>query len=155
MTVPQELDGLARWSDWMPFADAIDAAPRLPGVYMARSGSSGPIVYVGMAGERAGGSRPQGLRGRLMVYLSGKGLASGLGEAILDRALADPEWLRDRLDEVEAGNPMRAKLWGRAAIQRSDLHIRWATTANRDTARHLEVRCIGVLGGQELWNRLR
>jgi hypothetical protein len=38
-----------------------------------------------MAGERRG----QGIRGRLNVYGSGKALASGLGEAVMDRALAD------------------------------------------------------------------
>jgi hypothetical protein len=61
-----------------------------PGVYMARE-PGGSIVYVGRAAERAGGGKPKGLRGRLSVYVSGKGLASGLGEAVLDRALADAD----------------------------------------------------------------
>lgn len=84
-------------------------APLVPGVYMAREGTAGPIVYVGMAGERAGRTgtgTPKGLRGRLGVYASGKGLASGLGEAVMDRALADPGWLRERLTEVESGEPL-------------------------------------------------
>lgn len=93
MTPDSWLDSLAHWSPWMPLSDALSEAPRVPGVYLAREGKAGPVVYVGMAGERAGGKRPQGLRGRLAVYLTGKGLASGLGEAIFDRALADPAWV--------------------------------------------------------------
>lgn len=136
-------------------AEALSSAPRLPGVYLAREGVVGPVVYVGMAGERAGGKRPEGLRGRLSVYLTGKGLASGLGEAILDRALADPAWLRERLAEVEAGEPMRAKAWGQAALARADLHIRWAVTEDKASALDLERRCLDALAGDALWNRLR
>lgn len=73
----------------------VHGASRRPG---------GDIIYVGMAGERRG----QGVRGRLAIYGTGKGLASGLGEAVLDRALADPDWLQQRLDEVHAGQPRRA-----------------------------------------------
>jgi hypothetical protein len=104
------------WSEWVPFATALAVAPRQPGVYMAREGSSGGAVYIGMAGERRG----QGIRGRLAIYASGKGLASGLGEAVLDRALADPEWLRSRLNELETSGPRRAKHWGIEAFARGD-----------------------------------
>ena len=82
----EALDELANWSPWVPFAEALDVAPREPGVYVVREGRAGPIVYVGMAGERRG----SGLRGRLRVYASGKALTSGLGEAVADRAFADP-----------------------------------------------------------------
>ena len=58
-------------------------------MYLAREGLDGPIVYVGMAGERRG----KGIRGRLNVYGSGKALVSGLGEAVMDRALADVDWV--------------------------------------------------------------
>lgn len=149
------LEGLADWSPWMPLSEALATAPRVPGVYLAREGEAGPIVYVGMAGERAGGKRPQGLRGRLSVYLTGKGLASGLGEAIFDRALADPAWLGERLAEVEAGQPMRAKAWGRSAIARADLHIRWSVTPDKPSALALEWACLDALAGDPLWNRLR
>lgn len=151
----QGLDSLADWSPWMPLSDALTVAPRVPGVYLAREGEAGPVVYVGMAGERAGGKRPQGLRGRLAVYLTGKGLISGLGEAIFDRALADPVWLRTRIAEVEAGQPMRAKAWGRAALVRSDLHIRWAATPDKTSALALERTCLDALASDPLWNRLR
>jgi hypothetical protein len=120
-------------------------------VYVAREGTDGPVIYVGMAGERRGA----GLRGRLGVYRSGKALASGLGEAVFDRALADPTWLAERLDEVSAGRPSRAKAWGQAAFVRADLHVRWAVTTDRREAIALERRCLDALAGHDLWNRLR
>lgn len=150
------LEGLAdNWSDWVSFTEALAIAPRLPGVYVARQGVHSTIVYVGMAGERNGGGRPQGIRGRLAVYTTGKGLASGLGEAAFDRALADPEWLTARLAEVKAGRPMRAKAWGRAALDRADLYLRWSVTADKASARVLENGCLGLLGDIPLWNRAR
>jgi hypothetical protein len=145
------LDRLADWSEWVPFSDAMDQAPKLPGVYMAREGASGPIVYVGMAGERAGSGRPQGIRGRLRVYGSGKALTSGLGEAVADRAFADPGWLSDRLDEARRGEAMRAIEWGRATFARADLHVCWAITSTRAEAKMLESRVASTLS--ELWNR--
>jgi len=147
------VEKLADWSPWVPFEDALAAASLLPGVYMAREGSDGPVVYVGMAGERPGGGRPKGLRGRLGVYVTGKGLVSGLGEAVMDRALADAGWLRQRLAEVEAGSPMRAKEWGRSAFARAGLQLRWAVTADRATAVALERRIQAVLARSGLWNR--
>ncbi|GLX50853.1 hypothetical protein Shyhy01_38030 [Streptomyces hygroscopicus subsp. hygroscopicus] len=78
--------------------------PQMPGVYLAKRGAAGPLVYVGMAGERQG----EGLRGRLRRYTSGKALASGLGEAVFDRALVDPQWRRERLAEAETGRSRRA-----------------------------------------------
>lgn len=115
------LAGLAEWSPWVPFRDALRSAPRLPGVYLAREGHAGPVVYVGMAGERAGSGKPQGLRGRLRVYASGKALTSGLGEAVADRAFADPYWLSERVDEARRGEPLRARDWGRATFERANL----------------------------------
>ena len=85
-----EVDALADWSEWMTFDVARHGAPREPGVYLLREPLSQTIRYAGMAGERAGGGRPQGLRGRLAGYGAGSGAVSGFGEAALDRALADP-----------------------------------------------------------------
>jgi hypothetical protein len=137
------------WSEWRPFGEAIADAPRVPGVYMFRQVASPSVVYVGSAGERRG----DGLRGRLRVYASGKGLASGLGEAVFDRALADPEWVRARLREIEAGTPRRAKEWGRLAIEWAGFEVRWATTADKKSAEALEDRVIAQHEG--LWNRRR
>lgn len=108
----QVVGNLAAWTDWVPLLSADP--PLSPGVYLARQGATGPLVYVGVgAGERKAG----GLRGRLRRYTSGKALASGLGEAVFDRALADPQWLRERVAEVECGRAMRATGWGKAVVQ--------------------------------------
>jgi hypothetical protein len=143
------VDELAEWSPWMPFSEARSAAPRQPGVYLAREGLDGPIVYVGMAGERRG----QGIRGRLNVYGSGKAVVSGLGEAVMDRALADVHWLRERLADVEQGRPLRAKAWGQAAFARAKLHVCWAITGDRRSAFELERAVLLALDGGDLWNR--
>lgn len=149
---------LADWTPWVAFADALQIAPTEPGVYIAREGRTRQIVYVGMAGERRGRSetgKPKGLRGRLSVYASGKALASGLGEAVFDRALADAAWLRERLAEVDAGQSSRAKAWGRMAFERARLEVRWSTTLDRPSARALEIAVLAALADTELWNRAR
>jgi hypothetical protein len=153
-----EVERLANWSPWVTLAEATATAPRLPGVYMARLGQDGPVIYVGMAGERSGrdGQRlPKGLQGRLTVYSSGKGAVSGLGEAAFDRALADATWVRRRLEELEAGHASRAKLWARKAIEWADLQMRWAVTSDKASARQLELAILAALRTSELWNRAR
>ncbi|MEU8112741.1 hypothetical protein [Micromonospora sp. NPDC048947] len=142
---------LAAWSPWTPFELAIQQAPRLPGVYLARQTATGPLAYVEMAGERRG----KGIQGRLTVYHRGKAAVSGLGEAALDRALADVEWLRERVAEVEAGHPRRATAWAQEAIHHADLHISWVSTPDRDTAVTLERRTLAALASASLWNRSR
>jgi hypothetical protein len=62
-------------------------------------------------------------KGRLAVYSRGKAAVSGLGEAALDRALADADWLRQRLGEVECGEPRRAAVWAQLVIEFADLHV--------------------------------
>jgi hypothetical protein len=109
-----------------------------------------PVVYVGKAGERSG----QGLRGRLRRYTSGKALASGLGEAVFDRALADAVWLRERLVEVESGRPLRATDWGKAALAWADLHVCWAVTESGEAAAALEKKVL-ALETVNWWNRDR
>lgn len=145
-------DDQVEWSQWVRFSEALATAPRLPGVYRARAGRDGPVVYIGMAGERAGGRRPQGLRGRLAVYASGKALASGLGEAVFDRALADADWVQSRLDDLIAGHPARAKQWGVAAFGRADLHVSWTVTPDRVAAKLLEDATIAAYRSS-LWNK--
>ena len=147
-------DAMAQWSEWVPF-DQVATAPRQPGVYMARLGADGLVVYVGSAGERAGSGTPKGIQGRLGVYASGKGMVSGLGEAASDRALADPDWLRERLAEVEAGKPMRAVEWGRAAMARPGFYIRWTVTGDKKSALALEGQVERLFPEGQLWNRGR
>ena len=142
---------LAVWSPWLPFDDAVISAPRLPGVYLARQGAYGGLVYVGMAGERRG----QGLRGRLTVYRRGKAAVSGLGEAVLDRALADPAFVQQHLDELLAGLPKRGAAWAQDALRWADLHVRWAVTADRPAAVALERAVLDASAASALWNRAR
>jgi hypothetical protein len=149
MSPPHVTDDVAVWSDWAPLIESVAAAPIAPGVYMARERHSGQVVYVGMAGERRG----RGLRGRLRVYLSGKAAVSGLGEAAMDRALADPAWLAQRLAEVRAGAPDRTRGWATLAMTRADLEIRWVICADRSAALALERRVIAAVAGAGLWNR--
>lgn len=154
MKAADALQSLADWSPWVLFTDAVDAAPREPGVYLARQAAE--IIYVGMAGprDRGGKSAPKGLRGRLAFYASGKALASGLGEAVFSRALADPSWLRARLHEVEAGQPASLRDWGRQAFELAGLEIQWATTADRQQALDLERQVIAALRDTGLlWNQ--
>lgn len=139
---------MVSWSEWCPIELATTTAPSAPGVYQVRLGETGPIVYVGMAGERNG----KGIRGRLRIYRTGKGAVSGLGEAAFNRALAEPQWIRDRLREAEAGRPLTAKEWARAALDHWDLHVCWAATADRDSALKLERSVIRAMHGQPLWN---
>jgi hypothetical protein len=147
---------LARWSDWVPFTSALETAPREPGVYLARVRTTDEVIYVGMAGlrDRGGKTAPKGIRGRLGYYASGKALTSGLGEAVLSRALADPAWVRARLVELEGGNAGTVRDWGRYAFDRADLEVCWATTADRASAVALEKEVIAALtAGGKLWNQ--
>lgn len=133
----------------MHFVEGCEAAPRTPGVYMAKDAAD--VVYVGMAAERRG----QGIRGRLTVYRRGRAAVSGLGEAAMDRALADSRWLRHRLEQVEAGKVWRTRDWASAALERADLHVRWASVATGAEARLLERLVLDALAATPLWNRAR
>jgi hypothetical protein len=146
----QEAADLAEWSSWLPFEDARRAAPREPGVYLLRE-PAGRIRYAGMAGERAGSGRPQGLYGRLSVYWSEKGAVPGFGEAALDRALADPDGVEQQLERLRTSGPKRAKEWARDAVLRLGLEVSWAVCADKDDARYLESRVVALL--RPLWNR--
>lgn len=73
----------------------------------------------------------------------------------MDRALADPVWLRERLAEAEAGQPLRAKAWGRAAFERAQLHLRWTTTPDKASAVVLERNVLAALSDADVWNRRR
>lgn len=147
-----EVAALAEWSSWVPFASALQAAPRAPGVYLLRE-AQGPIRYVGMAGERAGSGRPQGIYGRLNVYRTGKGAVSGFGEAALDRALADPVWVEAQLQQLRDDGPRRAKEWARDAVTRLGAEVSWAVRADKADALLLEKLVVALLRPYGLWNR--
>jgi hypothetical protein len=122
-------------------------------VYLLRDPDTHVIRYAGMAGERAGSGRPQGLHGRLSVYRTGKGAVSGFGEAALDRALADPSWAEAKLEHLRTTGPQRATEWARDAILRLAPEVSWATCSNGPDARHLETRVVLLRGHFGLWNR--
>lgn len=147
-----EVADLASWSDWQPFDEALPWAPRDPGVYLFREPATQRIVHVGMAGERAGGGgRPQGLYGRLSSFRSGHAAVGGFGEAALDRALADPEWLEQRLTLLRADGPRRARLWAADAIRRLAPEVSWAARPERADAKLLEDQVLLVLRPSGLW----
>jgi len=143
-----QLGGLV-WSDWVPLAAAAAQAATAPGVYVFRS--EGQIVYVGMAGERRG----LGIRGRLRVYARGRGAVSGFGEAALDRALADPDWLAERLDDLHKNGPTRTKDWAIAALARVPFDVCWSAADSAGQARAWETGVLEELEDLELWNRTR
>jgi hypothetical protein len=148
-----EVHALADWSPWLPFETARVVAPREPGVYLLREPGTAVIRCAGLAGERAGGGRPQGLRGRLAVYWTGKGAVSGFGEAALDRALADPDWIEQQLDDLRQRGPKRAKDWARDAVLRLGLEVSWTVCADRGDAAFLEDQVVSRLRSHGLWNR--
>lgn len=149
----RDVHELASWSDWAAFQTALPYAPREPGVYLLREPDTGHIRYVGMAGERAGSGRPQGLYGRLSVYRTGKGAVSGFGEAALDRALADPDWVEQQLLTLRIHGPRRAKEWARDAVARLAPEVSWAVRADASDARYLEGQVELYLRPLGLWNR--
>ena len=148
-----DVHDLAEWSDWVPFELARASAPREPGVYLLREPATGVIRYAGMAGERASSGRPQGLHGRLSVYWTGKGAVSGFGEAALDRALADPDWVTQQLHDLREHGPKRAKDWARDAVGRLGLEVSWTVSADRADAQYLENQAIALLRSHDIWNR--
>lgn len=108
-------------------------------------------MYVGRAGERSG----KGVRGRLTIYVSGRAPHSGLGNLALERALQDPDWLHDRVADVEAGKRLTVQAWSLLALERAQLDVCWSSTATPDDAVALERAVLDALTGQPLWNRLR
>lgn len=147
------VDALAAWSDWAPFEEAARRVERLPGVYSMRVGAI--IVYVGMAGERAGrsSSRPEGMHGRLSRYTSGKAAASGFGKAALDRALADVGFVRKQLTALTEGQPRRVTRWAKDAIEWHNVELRWTVCTDGPAARQLESQIVQLLRPHGLWNR--
>ncbi|MDO9377408.1 MAG: hypothetical protein Q7T56_01065 [Nocardioidaceae bacterium] len=149
-----EVDDLAEWSGWAPFDQALPEVPRDPGVYLFREPHDAVVRYVGSAGERAGGGgRPQGLYGRLRVHRTGQAPVSGLGEAALDRALGDVEWLAARLERLRTSGPERVRDWARDAIVRLAPEVSWSAQPSAADARVLEARVLQLLRPFDLWNR--
>jgi hypothetical protein len=142
-----EVADLASWSDWQPLEEALPWAPRDPGVYLFREPGTQRIVHVGMAGERAGGGRPQGLYGRLSDFRGGHSSVGGFTEAALDRALADRAWVAQQSSRA----PRRTRQWGADAVRRLAPEVSWAARPERADARLLQDQVLLVLRPHGLW----
>jgi hypothetical protein len=147
--LPVSVGELASWSAWTSFDLLPAAAPRLPGVYLAATTTE--LVYVGMAGDRRG----VGLRGRMTAYCTGKAAVSGLGRAVLDRALNDEDFFNRRLTALTVGESLDAKGWAALAMREAGLSLCWAITADRAAAVDLEKHVLAALHEQQLWNLRR
>jgi hypothetical protein len=77
---------------------------------------------------------------------------SGLGDAALDRALAEQSWLQDMVERTRVDGPLRATEWAKAALARADLELRWTITSDRSSAVIAERRLIAE-AEHRLWNR--
>jgi hypothetical protein len=151
-TTYADVDGLAEWSPWVSFAEALVGAPRVPGVYLLREPLSGVVRHVGLAGERAGSGRAQGLHGKFSVYRTGKGAVSGFGETALDRALADPDWVEQQLLALREHGPRPAREWVREAVLRLGLEVSWAVCVDRSDAVYLERQVRALVRTTGLWD---
>lgn len=69
---------------------------------------------------------------------------SGLGEAVLGRALADTNFVRARVAEAEAGEARRAKELPRFAMDWAVIEVRWTTTLSKAAAEALERQLIAA-----------
>lgn len=144
-----EVAELAEWSVWAPLAEALPEAPRSPGVFLLLERADRAVRHVGHAGERAGGGSPQGVYGGLRALVTGHGPITGFTEAALDRALADPGWVQAQVTDGSA----RARRWAGAAVRRLELDVSWSACPDRDEARWLEGRVVGLLRPHGLWAR--
>jgi hypothetical protein len=116
-----------------------------PGVYRVRHRETGHELYVGCTHRRP-------VVERLREYMAGRDL-NGLGEAVLDLALNDADWLQSRLDDVRAGKSARAVHWAQAALQRADVEVSLAFTEPGEDARELESSTIALLPHEHLRNK--
>jgi hypothetical protein len=143
------LADLAEWSAWAPLASVLPEAPRAPGVFLLLERGPQAIRHVAHAGERSGGGSPQGLYGGLRALVAGHGAITGFAEAALDRALADPDWVRAQLD----AGPARARRWAAAAVRRLEPDVAWSVCADADEARWLAGQVAERLRPHGLWAR--
>jgi hypothetical protein len=117
--------------------------PASPGSMSPANDRQDKLFYIGMAGERRG----QGIQGRMRIYMTGKAGVSGLGEAVLDRALADLAWLDRMTRRTRTEGPLRAKQWAQAALTRADLELTLTITPDRASARITEQRLAAATRG--------
>lgn len=132
------------WTEWLPIADAVRAAPREAGVYMARN-SAGSVVYIGRAGERRG----VGVAGRLRAYATGKSPDSGLIGKAADRALADSAFTHRICEHAKARRPTTLRQLAVSALHYHGIQVRSAATVE---APAVELELIRRYPSDDLWN---
>jgi hypothetical protein len=132
----------AEWSPWVPLRPPYDGVPTVPGVFMVRRSTRGPVKEVVVA--------PENLREHLAHY-SLRTATSGIRSRLLEEALADATWLRARAAEAEQGRPRTIDGWIEEALIRAYLHVCWTTVADRSAANRLRRRCRSALAGTGLW----
>jgi hypothetical protein len=142
------VDELASWTNWCPLADAVEDPPNAnkPGVYRVRHRESRNEFYVGCTHRRP-------VVHRLREYMAGRDL-NGLGEAVLDLALNDEEWLQSRLDGVRKHKRMTAVEWAQAALEHADVEVSLSFTDPGEAARELESKTIDALPQEHLRNKV-
>lgn len=86
---------------------------------------------------------------------STRAAVAGLGEAVVDRALADSGWITARLHDLRANGPTRPTEWAAAAFDREPLDVAWSATADGKAAEQLEHQILVELTDAALWNRAR
>jgi hypothetical protein len=74
---------------------------------------------------------------------------------VLDRALADPEWVAERLGRLRQYGPTRAKEWAAAAFDRESLEVAWTAVTDAKSALELERQVLIELADADLWTRAR
>jgi hypothetical protein len=142
-----EIEDLASWTTWRPLVEVVKdtTLPDQPGVYRVRHRESRLEFYVGCTHIRP-------VVDRLREYMAGRDL-NGLGEAVLDLAVNDAEWLQYRLVEVRAGRSARTVHWARAALERADVEVSLAFTQPEEDRRELEAKTIDLLPQEHLRNK--
>jgi hypothetical protein len=67
------------------------------------------------------------------------------GEAALDRAPADPDWVGQQLERLQTSGPRRAKEWAHDIVLWLNLEASWAVCADKADALYLESRVVARL----------
>lgn len=136
---------LHRRTDWLPIDVVLSTYKSYSGagVYMVRQVEDQTVIYVGRGGDNR-------LIKRLGEYIAGHDL-NGLGRALINAALNDVEWLRERLREVENGHVADAVEWMRASVTRESLQVCLLLTFTDQAAIDLEKELIQQ-HESTLWN---
>ena len=129
-----------------PWASYVPRSAHAGQGYMSpRYADTGHIFYVGEAHQR-------GVRARLDEYRLGNDL-NGLGAVLADLALADAEFVRERLADIESGSPRTAVQWMKLAMERRNIQFSVSETEDGPSAQLLESRVLDAIPNERLLNK--